>query len=99
MDIGKDFLKLVIKMQNEISLVLSATKISLILGLKPSLNQNRPKPKILVPVLDDPKLRLNPNPLIAVAFHSALQIALQLALLLRVRERSCVRRVTNRRIR
>ena len=95
MDIGNEFLQLVMKMQNGISLVLSATKISLILGLKPSLNQNPPKPKISVPVLDGPKSRLSPNPLIAVA----LQIALQLALLLRVRERSCVRRVTNRRIR
>lgn len=93
MDTGKEFLKLVVKMQNEISIVLSATKISLILGLKLSLS--RPKPKISVPVLDGPKLGLSPNPLIAVAFH----LALQLALLLRVKERSCVRRVTNRRTR
>ena len=76
----------------EFFLYVSATKISLILGLKlsPSLP---PKPKISVPVLDSPKLRLSPNPLIAAAFQSALQLALQLALLLRVKERSCVRRV------
>ena len=81
------------------SLYVSATKTSRILGLKPSLNQKRLKPKILVPVLDGPKLGLSPNPLIAVAFHLALQIALQLALLLCVKERSCVRKVTNRRTR
>lgn len=85
--------------ENGISLHVGATKISLILGLKPSPNQMRPNPKILVPVLDGPKLGLSPNPLIAVAFHSALQIALQLALLLCVKERSYVRRVTNRRTR
>ena len=62
MDIGNEFLQLVMKMQNGISLVLSATKISLILGLKPSLNKNPPKPKISVPVLDGPKSRLSPKP-------------------------------------
>ena len=74
----------------------SAIKISQILGLKlsPTL---QPKPKILVPVLDGPKLGLSPNPLIGVAFQMALQIALQSALLLCVKERSYVRRVTNRR--
>lgn len=78
--------------------LISATKISRILGLKLSPNRCS-KPKILVPVLDGPNLGLSPNPLIALAFHLALQIALQLALLLRVKERSCVRWVTNRRTR
>lgn len=88
-------LKRAFEVEHEFCVYVNATKISAILGL----NQKRPKPKILVLVLDGPKLRLSPNPLIAVAFHTALQIALQLALLLRVKERSCVRRVTNRRTR
>ncbi len=70
-------------------LLVSTTKTSRILGPKLSPS-HRSKPKILVPVLDGPKLGLSPNPLIAVAFHLALQIALHLALLLRVKERSCV---------
>ncbi len=94
-----EYLKRAFEAEHGVSLYDRAAKTSLILGLKPSLNQMPPKPNILVPVLGGPKLGLSPNPLIAVAFHSALQIALQLALLLCVKERSCVRRVTNRRTR